>query len=249
MNRTNVCGLLLSLIWFGSASDAVPSPNVLETAQPATVLGDGGYVVSSTSFLAARFTVAETTQVTGLAGNLASGPLPRSALFAAIVKLGSPTAMPVNGTFANASSAFAPQDVVATTLFSAGSTASTLVSRHIEIPFSSVIAPGSYALVFGSGLFGANAEGYMPDNNPTIAGQASPMAWGPSTFSPELGQYVYSWSNFPINATTMRFVVEGHAIPEPATAALVMAAVGAAAMFSRRVSWRMGTLGSRESRA
>lgn len=72
--------------------------------------------------------------------------------------------------------------------------------------------PGWYALVFGSGLFGANGIGAAPRNNPNIA---TPTF---IAFEPNLG-----WFNLDIFQAPFvdhRFVVTGIVIPEPSTLAL-----------------------------
>ncbi len=228
--------LLASVILASSAGALPPTMNILETAQPSSELGTGGNALGDTQFMAARFSVSAPTQITSVGGNIGSGPS-RESLFAAIVRLSGPGAVPVPGTWPNAQSAFNPQDIVGTTLFTAFPPE---VSRHITIPFSRLLEPGHYALVFGSGMFGATAIGYMPENNPVNPGQASLMGWWDTFQDPETGKILWHWNEMPLYPTTMRFVVQGYVVPEPAAAVLFVMALAIlqplflAGRFSRR---------------
>jgi hypothetical protein len=66
--------------------------------------------------------------------------------------------------------------------------------------------PGWYALVFGSGLFGATGRGAAVLNNPDI-GDPSYIA-----FQPGPG---FGWDNLSSLFRNFRFVVEGRVVPEP----------------------------------
>ncbi|MFQ5591019.1 MAG: hypothetical protein ACE5HE_07655, partial [Phycisphaerae bacterium] len=104
-------------------------------------------------------------------------------LFAAIVVLSDPAALPVG----------APLDegeVVASTVFDAGRP-----SSDVRVPLAATLDPGAYALIFGSGLFGATGVGGMPLNNADLPG-ASYFFWNGN-----------AWIDDPF--TDARFVVEG----------------------------------------
>jgi hypothetical protein len=68
-------------------------------------------------------------------------------LFAAFVRLPSLSSLPQGAPFTT-------EEVVATTLFRA-----EFPSSEIFTPMSALLTPGSYALVFGTGQFGATGEG------------------------------------------------------------------------------------------
>jgi len=120
----------------------------------------GGFAVTSSQFLGSRFTVTDTIQVCEVGGHIA-GP---GVFFAAIIEMDD--ALPTGSPFDRAK-------VVATTTFFASSQSSDVLT-----PLDVVLEPGNYALVFGSGLFGASGSGYMPWNNlETPEGQGSFFRW------------------------------------------------------------------------
>lgn len=79
----------------------------------------------------------------------------------------------------------------------------------MSIPLAARINPGIYALIFGSGQFGATGFGAMPESNPAIAGCHSFFGWW------EIEPGNWSWNPWFANANTTRFVVEGFPVPEP----------------------------------
>jgi hypothetical protein len=121
-------------------------------------------------------------------------------------------------------------DVVGTALFNGAVGNPTDVS----VPFSVAIAPGNYLLVFGSGMFGATGSGFMPGNNPANFSQASLVAWYATTSNPATGQFDdWQWNRYPVRGLTLRFVVEGVAIPEPVTVVLSFGLFTMFAFFRR----------------
>jgi hypothetical protein len=96
----------------------------------------------------------------------------------------------------------------------------------VLVPLSATLNPGHYALIFGSGEFGANsyASG-MQTNNIDIPGAASYFQW---FIGPEAPEGV--WRDIPVSyASGLRFVVTGSVIPEPAT--WLLAAVATALLL------------------
>ncbi len=75
---------------------------------------------------------------------------------------------------------------------------------------------GWYALVFGSGLYGAVGSGGAPANNPDI-GEPTYIAVHPGSG--------VSWIDLATFVTDLRFVVKGTIVPEPSTPALVVLAM------------------------
>src|SRR6185369_4834197 len=96
-----------------------------------------------------------------------------------------------------------------TLLASTTFTAPTLASSDVSVPLSVVLSPGDYALVIGTGLFGASGAGVLATNNTSLG--ASYLTWNGS-----------SWTNCCNADVVPRLVVYGTtAVPEPTTIALV----------------------------
>ncbi len=118
-------------------------------------------------------------------------------MFGAIIGLSSPTALPLGRPFN-------PGEVLASTIFTAPS-----FSDDVLIPLSVTLPPGDYALVFGSGLFGATGRGAMPLNNTDIPGSASYFTWNGN---------LNVWMDTQFR--NLRFVVLGNPVETPDAAAL-----------------------------
>ncbi len=109
-------------------------------------------------FFGSRFAITKTVQVEMVGGHIKAHARP---LFAAIVSLASPTAFPSGSPF--------DTTTVGTTQLSAPE-----ASADVLAPLSVRLLPGSYALIFGAGQFGATINGGgIPDNNVDIPGHAS----------------------------------------------------------------------------
>ena len=143
----------------------------------------GGSALTEEHFLGSRFHVDATLEVTKIGGHLAHVQSHPGDLFGAIISLSGPDALP-------AGSPFSDDEVVAKTLFHG-----PIPSTDFRTPLSATLGPGDYALIFGSGQFGATGWGIMPSNNQDLPG-ASYIRW-----------YGDSWSNSPVSG--YRFVVEG----------------------------------------
>ena len=128
----------------------------------------------SKQILGARFHVGSAVQIEEIGGHIlgqqthVNGQPERSfygTLFAAIVRLNGPTALPTE----------TPDSLtaVASTIFTPA-----FPSDDILVPLTVTLPVGDYALIFGGGdLFGATREGSMPDNNVEIPGNASIFSW------------------------------------------------------------------------
>ena len=178
---------------------------ILETASLGQTGEPGGTSVDAEQYLAARFTLTQTTQITAVGGHLFEGE--PGGVFAAIIPLSSPTALP----------SFLPSDIGSSAVAGVAFTA-PFPSDDVLIPLSVVLSPGSYALVFGSNAFGATGGGGMPEDNSPIG--------TPSFF---LGQ-TSTWTD--TDLSFLRFVVEGTVVPEPGTSMLVMS--GLAVLAARK---------------
>jgi hypothetical protein len=164
--RTAGCWLALAcLIATLNPSVAAAATLTLASAEmgvPGQAIGPS---VSATNFVGWRFSVGSTTAVTEVGGHLGgiSGNL-----FAAIITLPAIDSLPQGAPFAEgtvkASTSFAPPNG----------------SNEFRIPLATTLAPGAYALVFGSGLFNASgtalaATSGQPNIAPTT--QASYVFW------------------------------------------------------------------------
>jgi hypothetical protein len=99
----------------------------------------------SVQFLGARFALPQGAEVTSVGGEIVQ--FDSGSLFAAIVRLDGPTALPHGAPFTS-------EELLAEATFTAPKP-STLV----DVPMSISLGPGEYGLVFGSGMFGASAHG------------------------------------------------------------------------------------------
>ena len=95
--------------------------------------------------------------------------------------------------------------------------------EHI-VPLSALLQPGDYALIFGTGGFGAYGWATMPNRHADTS-QAS-FFWG----SPRADNYI-AWANSS-GHHNLRFLVNGTVVPEPST--LLLTALGMPLLLRRR---------------
>ena len=173
---------------------------LLESAQMGTAGRFGGTSVTISQFVGWRFETSEPLAVERVGGHLLSFPDEPGDIFAALVRLDSLTSVPHGAPFT-------AEEVVAATLFRPN-----FPSDEILTPMSATLVPGSYVLVFGTGLFGATGAGALhngpdqPDIPPTDL--SSFIFWSIPFFGrpPE-------WR---LNlASHMRFVIEAQVIHIP----------------------------------
>lgn len=174
----------------------------------------GGYNLSVDQFLGSRFSITSSFQVTNVGGHI--NLLDPDKIFAAIVQLTSPTALPTG-------SPFAGLELLASTAFTPNQPSSDILT-----PLSVQLTAGDYALIFGSGTLGATGYGTMPRNNTDLPG-FSYFAWGAAN----------GWVEGGFDST--RFVVIGTSIPdppapipEPTTITLFSIALSSFAIIRRR---------------
>lgn len=183
----------------------VQSAYILETAPQGTT--NGGTSISSNQFLGARFAITETSLITGIGGHLKSSSevgYDRS-IFIALVPTEAPDYFPSDISLSNAifTSVFdAPYNDVGPYPYQVDD---TLISTNI------ILAPGNYALVAGSGLFGATGKGWMP-----VSGNTQNLPWF-FYMNRLIGDYFRNIDEQPI-----RFLVEGTPVPEPNTILLLV---------------------------
>ena len=156
----------------------------------------GGSPVTDTQFLGSRFSVTETVNVDKVGGHIyghppVTGTTADGPIFAAILPLSSPTALPV-GTFDETEIAF--------TLLRAPLGFIQKEDFLVPFPLSVTLEPGHYALIFGSATeFSAPGIAIMPNIN--VPDSGSYFFWNGS-----------KWSN---GGGGTRFVVTGVAALPP----------------------------------
>lgn len=170
----------------GAATLTLASAEMGETAQGI------GPSVSATNYVGWRFKLNATTAVTEVGGHL--GAISGN-LFAAIISLTALDAMPQGAPFADGT-------VKASTTFTPPSP-----SGEFRTPLATNLAPGSYALIFGSGKFNASGTAMAAINgqaNIAPTTQASYVFWRQTLPS------IFNWTVGTSN--NIRFVVVGSEI-------------------------------------
>lgn len=191
---------------------------VLETASyPITGIlsghnGAGDLSIGEFQYLGVRFSLTQTTQISQIGGMIQGNSSSQFAgnleLFGAIASIDSPNGFP---------NALPPtfQPIAVTTFFPPVAS----VSTDTLVPLSVVLAPGNYALIFGSFQFGATGSGYMPYMSGDIGQQSFFVGSIHSTNGTDA-----DWNNGDGDADDFRFVIYGTAVPEPSS--LILAAFG-----------------------
>lgn len=185
--------------------------------QSATYTGDdtGEYILSENNIMGGIFTLDHMTHITDIGAQF--GGFPGGEIFGAIVRVDPATGLPVGGS-----------DDIAANALGHAVFAVTGGTHDQSVALPLTLAAGTYAVVFGSGQFGADGFaglGYLNDS----VGDPSLVR---SFFSTE-------WASF--DDTGVRVFVDGAAVPEPASWALMLAgfgAVGAGLRARRRTSVR-----------
>jgi len=177
--------LVIFVMSFGVSRLVEAQTLILESANLGPTGQNGGFALGDsqflTQYLGARFSISQQFQVTAIGGHLFTF-LPPEPLFGAIVRLSGPNALPTGNPV--------DTDWLASTTFIGPNP-----SADFSTPLSVILPPGDYALIFGSGQFGATGFGAMPSTNLDIPGQASYFFWNGG-----------SWTNGGFDKT--RFFVE-----------------------------------------
>jgi hypothetical protein len=132
------------------AQDSTSKP-FYESAAMGNANSGGGYSLHSNQFLGVRFQVTSKVTISRIGGHIGGG----GQVFGALVRLSGPNDLPDSLNLTT-------PDVIGTTLLTLGG------FPDVSSPLVQQLEPGWYALVFGSGLFGATGSGFMPGNNPEI---------------------------------------------------------------------------------
>ena len=195
----------------------VPGSTKGDVIYESSLLGprtDSGSLINSQQMLGTRFHLDSPVEVQQIGGAIS---LSSGTIFGAIFQLSSPTAFPSGNPFDTAP--------LAVTVFDVGYP----LDWDIRVPLDATLAPGDYALMFGSGLYGATGWATATANNIDVPGSSCIWwnGWNPPTSD------WYNWD--PGFSGPLRFVVEGTLIPEPGFFAVC--AVGATlALITGRAS-------------
>jgi hypothetical protein len=204
-----------------------------ESATNGGGLSNGGTVLDDVVFLGSEFTLNSAATITNIIGEVHHhAAIDPGQFFMTLLKLSGP-GLPNNLT----GNPFGGTTQLFTTTFSA---APDFSPDEVSFPLSLSVSAGTYAVVFGSGLFGspATALGFMPQMNPggnIVQPGANLLVWFNSSPSGEFSGA--SWFKDTNNGE--RFVVEGTTtIPEPSLAILI--GIGFVTLAFRRVTQRDG---------
>lgn len=177
--------------------------------QSATYTGEdtGEYILSDNNIMGGIFTLTHLTQITDIGAQF--GGFPGGQIFGAILRVDPQTGMPIGSSTDLASSALGHALFAVT-----GGTH----DQSVALPLT--LDAGTYAVVFGSGQFGADGFAGLGDSNDPV-GDPSLIR---SFFGPD-------WNSF--DDSGVRVFVNGTAVPEPASWALMLAGFGVVGMGLR----------------
>lgn len=198
---------------------------LLETAPQGTT--NGGTSILSTQFLGARFELAIASHIDSIGGHFKGNVTDDRSLFLALVGLDGPTALP---SLADLSSPIAALSFVAP-FNDVGPYPYQVADTVLQVDLD--LSAGTYALIVGSGLFGATGSGWMPVSGPI---QVLPWFVARNAFISD------DFRN--LNEQPVRFLITGEAnkVPEPGSltlALLGLVCVGSAAARPRNRRRRM----------
>ena len=207
MRRSLLLAALLLIVPTAQAAPYYESGTMGATNQ------NGGDFLGNSQFIGARFIVSSPVTIDRIGGHIGRSTTSTASeqLFGVICQLSGMSDMPDSLNLST-------PDILAVTLFTP-----PLASNDLAIPITPVtLGPGTYGVLFGSGLFGATARGFIPFNS-TNVGLPS-FFWRDS---------VPQWRNGGLPPGRLTVYEVGAPAPEPATLAL-LATAGLPALRRRR---------------
>jgi hypothetical protein len=160
-----------------------------------------GLVLGNAQLVGMRFQLSSSAIIDGIGGNIqVLNTVGNESIFGTLVRLTDMSDYPD-------SIDLSTPDVLATITFGANAGFTDLT-----IPIAPLtVQPGDYALVFGSGLFGATGIGSMSTDNPNFADSST---FYYNTADDNWGEYGA--------AGGLRFTIYGTSVPEPSSASLTV---------------------------
>lgn len=202
----------------------------LESSRLGSLSGLPGLVVGADQFLGWRFQLDAPLQVTDIGGHFYGF---NSEIFGTIVSLSSPNAFPQEN----------PSELekvsLASTTFSIINNGNPNSSVFFLTPLSITLKPGNYALIFGSGLFGASGEEAMPVPENQIAFPNTSFFFADLSVDPNASGS-FSWSELlpepQGNEGDLYFTIRGNPIssvpePSPIHSLLILSILGAGSVL------------------
>ena len=185
---------------------ATAQAGVIYESAAFTGVDTGEYIINDNSMFGAEFHLNGKTSITGVGAQF--GGFPSGDIFAAIV--------PLSGAFPAGSSKDLASIAIAHTTFAVPGGLQDLIT-----PLATTLGAGDYAVIFGTGQFGATGfAGLGWQNTPE----------GDSTLIRSF--FADDWESFSDNG--VRIVVDGAPVPEPADWALMIVGAGLAGVALRR---------------
>ena len=209
--RAAVVAVVLTFLLAISAS--VSADVIYQSALMGSPGSNGGAVVDSEVYLGKRFQVTQTMVATGIGGHFGTFTTPGQSIFGAIIRLDNFSDFP------NTINPLNSSDVLAVGLVPMPA---NYYSADLTAPINPVtLMPGTYAILFGSGQFGATGEGFATQNN-------SSFGFKSEFFYYQVNGIQYLDTSF----VAQRFVVYGE-VPEPGSFGLLMALLSAPMLMRR----------------
>ena len=196
----------------GTTAFAATTEVLYQSATMGTPGQTAGISVGVFQYVGSRFELSERRVATAVGGHFGTSATGEQTVFGALVRLTSMTDFPDSLIPLNT------PDVLATTVFALPKPSNDAIASigPVELP------PGFYAVVFGSGQFGASGQGFVPATNVPV-GLSSDISY--------VNLNGLHWSDTGIFQN--RFVVYGE-IPEPGAAALLIVPISFLSASARR---------------
>ncbi len=175
-----------------------------------------GSNVNASVFVGVRFYLDQPVITTQIGGHFVKNTDANQSFFGAIVALTDQNDFPDSGNLSTS-------DVIGTSFL-----AFPEPSNEVLGTLERLLNPGWYALVFGSGLFGASGSGVGLNNGADLADPVY-IGWQPGS-----GWFNLSNLSDVIEFNNFHFLIIGSAVPEPSTFALGLTTLVIAALAMRR---------------